>query len=61
MKDRMLALKQIQADLRLKKRDDLGANEKPVDVGIGNLAGCFKTVNGQVVGLELQMQQMPAK
>ncbi len=61
MKDRILPLKQIQAYFRLKERDDLGADEKPVDVGIRNLAGCFKTVNGDVVGLEFQMQQMPAK
>src|SRR5277367_6489950 len=61
VKDRMLALEKIQARLRSQKRDDLRLDEEPVDVRVRNFARGLESVDGQVVGLELEAYQMPAE
>ena len=59
--DRVVSFEIIQADLRAEKGEDLEADEEAIDVGVGDLVRGFKSVDGQVVGFELEMSEAPVK
>ena len=57
----MLEHNALQTDAPLHERDDMNVDEGAIDVRIRQLVRRLQSVNGEIVGLERQLPQVPAE
>ncbi len=58
---RVIALEVIDPDLRPEEGKDLQPHEKPIDMRVRNLPRRLKPMNGEIVGFEFKVRQVPSE